>query len=246
MKYTFIFILIVHFNIQSIAQTVVDQKGTKISVDTSKWKTVGNDIYNKNVGKVGIGTASPSAQLHTTGTVRLEGIGTNTSNTKILTTDASGNVTTRQASELLSGNIRSVAVLASDLSTSSVTSLVDIPNLSFIVTAGITYRFYATIPFTSSDQTNGSRWTINGPATSFLSYTSRYTFSSNSETYNYSNTYNFPNSANNNSNAAGGNLAIIQGMITPSANGTVTVRFASELGTPNSITVKKGATLEYW
>ncbi|MFN4976455.1 MAG: hypothetical protein ACK5F9_00925, partial [Bacteroidota bacterium] len=181
MKYTLIFILIVLFNIQSIAQTVVDQKGTKISVDTSKWKTVGNDIYNKNVGKVGIGTASPSAQLHTTGTVRLEGIGTNTSNTKILTTDASGNVTTRQASELLSGNIRSVAVLASDLSTSSVTSLVYIPNLSFNVTAGITYRFYATIPFTSSDQTNGSRWTINGPATSFLSYTSRYTFSSNSE-----------------------------------------------------------------
>jgi hypothetical protein len=246
MKYTFIFILIVLFNIQSIAQTVVDQKGTKISVDTSKWKTVGNDIYNKNVGKVGIGTASPSAQLHTTGTVRLEGIGTNTSNTKILTTDASGNVTTRQASELLSGNIRSVAVLGADLSTSSVTSLVDIPDLSFIVTAGITYRFYATIPFTSSDQTNGSRWTINGPATSFLSYTSRYTFSSNSETYNYSNTYNFPNSANNNSNAAGGNLAIIQGMITPSANGTVTVRFASELEPPNSITAKKGATLEFW
>ena len=245
MKYTLIFILIVLFNIQSIAQTVVDQKGTKISVDTSKWKTVGNDIYNKNVGKVGIGTASPSAQLHTTGTVRLEGIGTNTSNTKILTTDASGNVTTRQASELLSGNIRSVAVLGADLSTSSI-SLINIPDLSFIVTAGITYRFYATIPFISSDQTNGSRWTINGPATSFLSYTSRYTFSSNSETYNYSNTYNFPNSANNNSNAAGGNLAIIQGMITPSANGTVTVRFASELGTPNSITVKKGATLEYW
>ncbi|MFN4976666.1 MAG: hypothetical protein ACK5F9_02005, partial [Bacteroidota bacterium] len=75
--------------------------------------------------------------------------------------------------------------------------------------------------------------------------TSRYTFSSNSETYNYSNTYNFPNSANNNSNAAGGNLAIIQGMITPSVNGTVTVRFASELAT-NNITVKKGATLEYW
>ena len=246
MNYTFIFILIVLFKIQSTAQIVVDPKGTKISLDTSKWKSVGNDMYSKNSGKIGIGTASPSAQLHTTGDVRFEGIGTSTSNNKILTADASGNITTRLASDLLSGNVRSVAVLASDLSTSSVTSLVDIPNLSFNVTAGITYRFYATIPFTSSNQTNGSRWTINGPATSFLSYTSRYTFSSNSETYNYSNTYNFPNSANNNSNAAGGNLAIIQGMITPSVNGTVTVRFASELAAPDNITVKKGATLEYW
>lgn len=244
MKYTFIFILIVLFKIQSTAQIVVDPKGTKISLDTSKWKSVGNDMYSKNSGKIGIGTASPSAQLHTTGDVRLEGIGTSTSNNKILTADASGNITTRLASDLLSGNVRSVAVLGADLSTSSI-SLIDIPDLSFIVTAGITYRFYATIPFTSSNQTNGSRWTINGPATSFLSYTSRYTFSSNSETYNYANIYNFPTDANNNSNA-GGNLAIIQGMITPSANGTVTVRFASELGTPNSITVKKGATLEYW
>ncbi len=244
MKYNFIFILIVLFKIQSTAQIVVDPKGTKISLDTSKWKSVGNDMYSKNSGKIGIGTASPSAQLHTTGDVRLEGIGTSTSNNKILTADASGNITTRLASDLLSGNVRSVAVLGADLSTSSI-SLIDIPDLSFIVTAGITYRFYATIPFTSSNQTNGSRWTINGPATSFLSYTSRYTFSSNSETYNYANIYNFPTDANNNSNA-GGNLAIIQGMITPSANGTVTVRFASELGTPNSITVKKGATLEYW
>jgi len=95
------------------------------------------------------------------------------------------------------------------------------------------------------DDLHGSLWSINGPATSFLSYTSRYTFSSNSETYNYANIYNFPTVANNNSNA-GGNLAIIQGMITPSANGTVTVRFASELGAPQSITAKKGATLEYW
>jgi len=95
------------------------------------------------------------------------------------------------------------------------------------------------------DDLHGSLWSINGPTTSFLSYTSRYTFLSNSETYNYANIYNFPTVANNNSNA-GGYLAIIQGMITPSANGTVTVRFASELGAPQSITAKKGATLEYW
>ncbi len=55
-------------------------------------------------GKFGIGTSSPSAQLHTTADVRFEGIGTNTTNTKIVTTDASGNVTTRALSSLLSGS----------------------------------------------------------------------------------------------------------------------------------------------
>lgn len=55
-------------------------------------------------GKLGIGTTTPSAQLHTTADVRFEGIGTNTTNTNIVTTDGSGNVTTRALSSLLSGS----------------------------------------------------------------------------------------------------------------------------------------------
>jgi hypothetical protein len=245
MKYSLIFILIVIFKIHSTAQVVVDPKGTRFSIDTSQWKKSGNDIYNKNNGKIGIGTSTPSAQLHTTGDVRFAGIGTSNSNSKILTSDASGNITTRLVSEILSTYTgRILVTLTSDVVANS-TTLTDIPDLSFNVTAGITYRFFAIVPFISSDQTNGSRWTINGPATTFLSYTSRYTISSINETYNFLNSYNAPNTANNNSNASG-NLAIIQGIITPSANGTVRVRFASELAAPSSITAKAGATLEYW
>ncbi len=77
------------------AQVVITPKGTKVLIDSSKWKISGNDIYNKNSGNIGIGTATPSAQLHTTSTIRFQGVGTNTSDTKVLTTDVVGNVTTR-------------------------------------------------------------------------------------------------------------------------------------------------------
>lgn len=52
-------------------------------------------------GNVGIGIANPSAQLHTTGTVRMEGLGTNVNNIKVMTADAAGNITTRATSTLL-------------------------------------------------------------------------------------------------------------------------------------------------
>jgi hypothetical protein len=90
-------------------QVVLGLKGTRVTIDSSKWKLSGNNIYNKNSGNLGIGTASPTAQLHTTGTIRFEGIGTNTGNTKILTTDASGNLTTRVFSNLLSGELASLS-----------------------------------------------------------------------------------------------------------------------------------------
>ena len=123
-------------------------------------------------------------------------------------------------------------------------TLENVTGLSFSVQAGITYRFYATIPYTSSSQTNGSRWTINAPTTTFLSYNSRYTLSAITETINYLSTLNAPSTCNNNSNT-GGNLAVIQGVIIPSANGTVQVRFASEIS-GQSITAKAGASLEWW
>ncbi|MCC7025443.1 MAG: hypothetical protein IT265_00710, partial [Saprospiraceae bacterium] len=59
---------------------------------------------NKNSGNVGIGTTNPLTQFHTTLDVRFEGIGINTTNTKVLTSDALGNVTTRTFSSLLTGN----------------------------------------------------------------------------------------------------------------------------------------------
>lgn len=46
-------------------------------------------------GNVGINTPNPTSKLHTTGTVNMMGLATNIIDTNVMTTDASGNVTTR-------------------------------------------------------------------------------------------------------------------------------------------------------
>jgi hypothetical protein len=52
------------------------------------------------IGNVGIGTDSPTAQLHTTGTVRLAGLTNDSTKTRVLVTDSSGNMFYRNASSL--------------------------------------------------------------------------------------------------------------------------------------------------
>jgi hypothetical protein len=49
-------------------------------------------------GNVGIGTIAPTAQFHTTGTVRLAGLGNDSTKTRILVVDTSGNVSYRNSS----------------------------------------------------------------------------------------------------------------------------------------------------
>ncbi len=130
-------------------------------------------------------------------------------------------------------------------SNSTANTLTDVTGLAFNVVAGTVYHFYAIIPYTSTATSNGSRWTINAPATSLLNYTSRYTLNATSQTVNFASAINIPSSCNSTSIVAG-NVAIIEGVIKPSANGTVQIRFASENGNNYSITAKAGASLEYW
>ncbi len=51
-------------------------------------------------GNVGIGTTSPSAQFHTTGTVRLAGLTNDSTKTRVLVSDTSGNLFYRSASSI--------------------------------------------------------------------------------------------------------------------------------------------------
>lgn len=84
--------------------TVIDNKGTLKAVDTSKWSVNNGFLYIKNNWNVGIGVNNPQAKFHTSGTVRFADLGTSNSNSSLLTTDASGNVTVRSFASLLSGN----------------------------------------------------------------------------------------------------------------------------------------------
>lgn len=143
-------------------------------------------------------------------------------------------------------NYRNLVSLGSDVINSSAVAntLADVTGLSFTVTAGTTYHFYALIPYTSAITTTGSRWTINAPTTTLLNYTSRYTLTATSQTINFASAVSIP-AASNASSLTAGNVAILEGVIKPSANGTVQIRFASEVAN-SAITAKAGATLEWW
>jgi hypothetical protein len=52
------------------------------------------------IGKIGIGTDSPTAQLHTTGTVRLAGLTGDSTKNRVLVSDSSGNLFYRNVSSL--------------------------------------------------------------------------------------------------------------------------------------------------
>jgi hypothetical protein len=69
---------------------------------TDKFGLYQADGASKNYfgGNVGVGTTIPSAQLHTTGTVRFQGLTTNNTLTNILAADANGNLSWRDASTL--------------------------------------------------------------------------------------------------------------------------------------------------
>lgn len=123
----------------SQGQLVINAKGTQVFIDSSKWAKTGNNIFFKGTGNIGIGTIQPSAQLHTTATVRFAGLGTNVTNTKILTADADGNITTRLLSSLLSGNaIQSL----NGLTTSSQTFAIGTAGTGFnISSSGNTHTF---------------------------------------------------------------------------------------------------------
>lgn len=143
-------------------------------------------------------------------------------------------------------NSLSSVVLAGDVVNNNAVAntIADVTGLSFAVVAGNTYWFRFVIPYTSAATGTGSRWSISGPSSpTLLNYTSRYTVTATTETFNYATAYDIPAAANASSLTAG-NVAIIEGHIKPSGNGTVIARFASEVAN-SAIVAKAGAVLFY-
>ena len=58
-------------------------------------------------GRIGIGTITPSAQLHTTGSVRFAGLTNNNSLTRIVVCDATGNLYYKDAASTFNGTLNS-------------------------------------------------------------------------------------------------------------------------------------------
>jgi hypothetical protein len=142
-------------------------------------------------------------------------------------------------------NSLNIVVLSSDVTNNnaSANSIADVTGLSFSVTAGETYLFRFVCDYTANNTTTGSRWSVNGPSATRLSYRSSYSLTTTSETVNSGLTaYDLPAASNTTSASTAGNQAVVEGYITPSANGTVILRFASEVSSA-AIIAKAGSKL---
>lgn len=138
-----------------------------------------------------------------------------------------------------------VVVLAADVTNNNAVAntLADVTGIAFPVVAGETYWFEAVIAYTAQATTTGSRWVLNGPALTMLNLRSEWTLTATTITANCASAYNIPAACNATSLAAG-NIATLWGIVKPSANGTVQVRFASEVAN-SAITAKAGSTLRW-
>lgn len=144
--------------------------------------------------------------------------------------------------------VMNIVVLASDVVNNDAVAntIADVTGLSFSATAGQTYFFRFTFDYTSNATTTGARFSVNGPAATRLSYTSIYALTATTQTIGHGlTTYNLPAASNATSAATAGNIAVVQGFVTPSADGTIIARVASEV-TAAAITVKAGSILEWY
>jgi hypothetical protein len=141
----------------------------------------------------------------------------------------------------------SASVLASDVVNNNATAntIQDVTGLSFPVISGKTYWFNFQIQYSAAATTTGSRWSINGPTTTRLNYLSEYSLTTTTTTRTAQNTaYDLPAASNASSATTGGNWAVIEGMITVSADGNVIARFASEVAS-SAITALAGSVVYY-
>lgn len=163
--------------------------------------------------------------------------------------DTEGRVKTRSDGLVAaSTNTLNTVVLAADVTNNNAVAntIADVTGLSFAVTAGETYWFRFVIQYTSAATTTGSRWTINGPAApTALRYTSTYSLTTTTGTINHGvAAYDSPAASNASSAATTSNVAVVEGYVTPSANGTLIARFASEVAS-SAIVAKAGSLLQW-
>lgn len=122
----------------------------------------------------------------------------------------------------------------------------DITGLSFSVTAGEMYYFRISIDFTVAATTTGARFMVNGPAATRLTYATFVSLTGTTQQISHGlNAYDLPAAANTASASTAGNLAIVEGFVTPSANGTLQARFASEVSS-SAVTAKAGSLLQWY
>lgn len=140
---------------------------------------------------------------------------------------------------------RTLVTLDSDVSTTS-TTYVDVTGLGFSVTSGVTYRFSFLIAYDAQAATIGAAFALNGPAITRLHCVVQWPSAGATLSTRYSSSYDNGAAVGASAFGTGGNVATIEGLIVPSASGTLIARFLAENVASNQITVKAGSTVEWW
>jgi hypothetical protein len=150
-----------------------------------------------------------------------------------------------QGSSPTSSSLQTI-VLTSDVTNNNAVAntLQDVTGLSFPVNNGKTYWFKFTCRYDSAATTTGSRWTVGGVTITSIAYLSNYALSTTGTTTNLANNVDLPSTSNTGSPFTTGNIAIIEGIVTPSADGDLKCRFASEVAN-SAITAKAGSVVYY-
>lgn len=116
-------------------------------------------------------------------------------------------------------------------------TLQNVTGLSFDVIAGKIYRFRFQIVFDAAATTTGSRWTVNGPGITSLDYRGTWSTGTTTVTNRANAADTWDDGAVTGTSILNGNIAVVDGMFVPSADGTVIARFSSEVA-GSAITAK--------
>lgn len=140
-------------------------------------------------------------------------------------------------------------VLGSDVTNNNAVAntIQDVTGLEFPVLNGKTYYFKFVIFYTAAATTTGSRWGVRCTAgtAAGLSMTSEYSLTTTTTTRNAEvQGFDLPAASNATSAALAQNKAILEGIFTPTANGTFVARFASEV-LSSAIVAKAGSVCYY-
>jgi hypothetical protein len=129
-----------------------------------------------------------------------------------------------------------VVTLPTDVSVAATNT--PITGLSFYVVAGQTYKFKFIVNYTCGATTAGSAWAVNGPAATAIAYqvTQAATASATMTTTSVGVIGAASSPGTGNAVATNGNIAILEGVVTPSASGTLILNGIKDAD--STITVK--------
>ena len=141
-----------------------------------------------------------------------------------------------------------MSVLAADVTNVNAVAntMQDITGLLFPMVALGRYAFRFMIDYTAAATTTGARFGITSPVgASRLAYRSQYGLTTTSESFNQAVAFDQPAGANASSPNTGGNIAVIEGIITcGAAGGDLIARFASEVAA-SAIVAKAGSYVKW-